>query len=72
MLTEGIQTPQGSRTSTRGDSSRKRKRSLSHVSAQQNAEMECSLSPLNVAVESEAITMDIDDVPQPTDALAAG
>ena len=63
MITEGTQTLQGSGTSTRGDSSRKRKGSPFHVSAQQNVEMERSLSPPNAIVKSKAITMDVDDVP---------
>ena len=72
MLTEGNQTPQGSGTSTRGDSSRKRKGSPSHLSAQQNSDKERSLLLPNAAVVSEAITMDVDDVPLPTDAPAVG
>ena len=72
MLTKGTQIPQGSGTSTRGDSSRKKKGSPSHLSAQQNSDKERSLSPPNLAVEYEAITMDVDDVPQPTDAPIAG
>ena len=42
------------------------------MSAQQNAKMERSLLPPNVVVEVEAMTMDVDDVPQPTDAPTAG
>ena len=70
MLTKGNQTPQGSGTSSRGDSSRKRKGSPSHLFAQQNSDKKCSLSPQNAEFASEPITMDVDDVPQPTDATA--
>ena len=72
MLTEGTQTPQGSGTSTHGDLSRKRKASSSHLPAKQNAEMERSPSPPNTLAEFEAITMDVDEVPQSTDAPATG
>ena len=72
MLMEGNPMPQGSGTSTHGESTRMRSESLPHLSAQHNNDKECSFLPLNTAITSEAITMDIDDVPQPTDAPAAG
>ena len=72
MLTEGTQTLQGSGTSIRGDLSRKRKASPSHLPAKQNAKMECSPSPPNTLTKFEAITMDMDEVPQSTDAPLAG
>jgi hypothetical protein len=72
MFTEGNPTPQGSGTSTRGESTRMGIESLPHLSGLHNPNKECSLSPLNAAVASEAITMDVDVVAQPIDAPAAG
>ena len=72
MLTKGNPTPQGSGTSTRGESSKMKTKSMPHLSAQHNADKECFLSPTNATVGSEAMTMDVDDVPQPTDAPATG
>ena len=62
MLMESNQTLKGSGISTRGDSSRKRKGSPSHLSAQQNLDKECSFSPPNAEFVSEPITMDVDNV----------
>ena len=64
--------PQGSRTSTRGKSTRMGTESLPDLSSQHNPNKECSLSPSNVAIVSEAITMDVDDVPWPTNTPIAG
>jgi hypothetical protein len=72
MLTEGNPTPQGSGTSTRGESTGMGTDSLPHLSGQHNPDKECSLSPPNAAVASEATTMDVDVVARPTDAPAAG
>ena len=63
MLTEGNPTSQGSGTSTRGESSRKRTESPSYLSAQQNSNKESSLLLPNAEFAFEAITMDVDDVP---------
>ena len=72
MLMEGNPTLQGSRTSTHGESTRMRTKSPPHLSVQHNAVKECSLSPPNATVASEAIIMDVDDAPRPTDATVAG
>ena len=64
--------PQDSRTSTRGESTRMRTESPPYLSAQYNADKECSLLPLNAVIAFEAITMDVDDVPHPIDAPATG
>ena len=72
MITAGNTTPEGSGTSTRGDSSRMRRESPPHLSAQRNPEMEHSQSPTNALKDFEAITMDADDVFEHTDAPTAG
>jgi hypothetical protein len=72
MLTEGNPTPQGSGTSTRGESTGMGTDSLSNLSGQHNPDKECSLSPPNAAVVSQAITMDVDVVARPSDAPTAG
>ena len=72
MLTKDNPTPQGSRTCPRGASTGMGIESLPHLSGQHNLNKDCSLSPPNAVVASEAITMDIDDVPRPTNAPAAG
>jgi hypothetical protein len=72
MLTEGNPTPQGSGTSTRGESTGMGTDSLLHLSGQHNLDKECSLSPPKAPVAFEAITMDVDVVAWPTDAPAAG
>jgi hypothetical protein len=72
MLTEDNPTPQGSGTSTRGESTGMGTDSLPDLSGQHNPDKECSLSLPNAAVASEAITMDVDVVARPTNAPAAG
>ena len=72
MLMEGNPTPQGSGTSTHGKSTRMIIESPPHLSAQYNVDKECSFQPPNTTVASEAITMDIDDVPRPINAPAVG
>ena len=72
MLTKGNPMPQGSGTSTRGTSTGMGIESLPHLFSQHNPDKECSLLPLNVVVASEAITMDVDDVPWPTNAPTTG
>jgi hypothetical protein len=72
MLTEGNPTPQGSGTSTRGESKEMRITSLHGFSDQQNPDKASSLSPPNSVVASEAITMDVDDATRPTDDPATG
>ena len=72
MLTEGNPTLQGSRTFTRGESTGRGIESLPHLYSQHNPNKECSFLPPNAAVVSEAITMDVDDVPWPIDAPAPG
>ena len=63
--------PQGSGTSIHGETIGRGTESLSHLLSQHNLDKECSLSPPNTAIVSEAIAMDIDDVPRPTNAPAA-
>ena len=72
MLMEGNPMPQGSGTSTHGESTGKGIASLPHLSGQHNPDKECSLSLPNAAVVSKSITMDADDVPWPTNAPVAG
>jgi hypothetical protein len=72
MLTEGNPTPQGSGTSIRGESTGMGTESLLHLFGQHDPDKECSFSPPNATVASEAITMDVDVVAWPTDAPAAG
>ena len=72
MVMEGNPMPQGSGTSIHGESSRMIIESPPHLSTQHNTDKEYSLSPMNSAIASKAMTMDVDDVPQPTDAPTVG
>ena len=70
MLTEGNPILQGSGTSTRGASTGMGTKSLPHLFGQHNPDKECSFSPPNTTAASKAITMDVGDVPWPTNAPA--
>jgi hypothetical protein len=72
MLTEGNPTLQGSGASACGESIGMGTKSLPDLFSQHNLDKGCSLLPSNVAIASEAITMDADDVARPTDAPAVG
>jgi hypothetical protein len=72
MLTEGNPTPQGSRTSTRGESIGMRKAALPHYSGHQNPEKASSFLPHNSADTSQPSAMDVDDIAQSPDDSAAG
>ena len=61
MITEGNPTPQGSGTSARGETSRKRQASPSHLSASKSPEKERSDSPPDTLADFESITMKGDD-----------
>ena len=65
MLMEGNPRPQGSVTSTYGESTGMETTSLLGLSGLQNPDKAGSFSPPNFIVTCEAITMDIDDVAQP-------
>lgn len=72
MITEGHTTPQGSGTSAQGGSSRVRAETQPHESHDPNPTFERSESPGNSLADYDAITMEVDDVPERTDAPAAG
>ena len=72
MITEGITTPQGSRTSAQGGSSRMRAQTQLHESAEPDPAHQRSESPQNTLADYEAITMEVDDVPQHTGSPAVG
>jgi hypothetical protein len=72
MITEGHTTPQGSGTSAQGGSSRVRAQTQPHQSHDPDPAFERSESPENSLANYDAITMDVDEVPHPTDAPAAG
>jgi hypothetical protein len=63
--------PQGSGTSTCGESAGMGTESLPDLFGQYYPDKECSLLPPNAVVASKAITMDVDDVARPTDAPSA-
>jgi hypothetical protein len=72
MITEGMTTPQGSGTSAQGGSSRLGAQTQPHGSAEPDPAKERSESPENTLADYGAVTMDVDDVPQPTGSPAAG
>jgi hypothetical protein len=72
MITEGLTTPQGSGTSTHGESSRMGVQTQRHESAEPNPGNERSESPNNTLADFATVTMEVDDIPQPTGSPAAG
>jgi hypothetical protein len=72
MLTEGNPTPQGSGTSTRGESIGMGKAALPHESGHQNPKKASSLSPHNSAGASQPSAMDVDDIARSLDDSTAG
>jgi hypothetical protein len=72
MLTEGNPTPQGSGTSTRGESIGMGKAALLHKCGHQNPEKASSLSPHHSAGASQPSVMDVDDIARSPDDSAAG
>jgi hypothetical protein len=72
MLTKGHPKPQGSGTSTCGESIGMRKPTLLHECGYQNPEKASSLSPHHSAGESQPSAMDVDDIARSPDDSAAG